>query len=338
MIFTKKASILFIFTICIFFTLNLKAQIVNDTIIPIPVDTTSELVLDTTQFEDAYIPEDIQFIPSDILYHNNWNNKDVKIRSEKYFNANNRYTLPLVKESESVFVLPCSGKVISPFGFRGRRVHSGTDIKLSLNDEVFSAFDGVVRMAKRYSGYGNVVVIRHYNGLETLYGHLNKIKVKVNQKVSAGDVIGLGGRTGRATTTHLHFETRFLGDAFNSNKVIDYDNGKLLSDTLIITRKTFDLLNGKKRFDDDDEVVYVLNKHGKKVKVHRKRKHSRKGAVKSKSKGKSKGKTKGGYEVKQGETLSEIAQKHHTTVKELCKINKITKKKMIRSGQKIKVE
>ena len=96
MIFTKKASILFIFTICIFFTLNLKAQIVNDTIIPIPVDTTSELVLDTTQFEDAYIPEDIQFIPSDILYHNNWNNKDVKIRSEKYFNANNRYTLPLV--------------------------------------------------------------------------------------------------------------------------------------------------------------------------------------------------------------------------------------------------
>lgn len=292
MIFTKRTTVLFIFILSVFTTLNIKAQSVTDStvrisidsLIRMPIDSVTESDLDTTQFEEAYIPEDIQFIPSDVLYHSNWNNKDVKLRNEGLFDKNSKYTLPLIKEEESPFVIPCNGKVISPFGYRGRRVHSGTDIKLNLNDEVYCAFDGVVRMAKRYSGYGNIVVVRHHNGLETLYGHLNKIKVKVNQKVKAGDVLGLGGRTGRATTTHLHFETRFLGDAFNSNKVIDYDNGKLLSDTLVITRNTFSLRKKNSSVDEDDEVIYVLNKHGKKVKVHKKKKHSKR----SKSKGRSK--------------------------------------------------
>ncbi len=342
MTFTKKTiTLLFIFSFIIISSLRSQfvndtaVRVVSDTIFHMPVDTTSELSLDTTQFEDVFIPNDIQFIPADVLYHNNWNNKDVKIRSDKYFEKNGRYTLALVKDDESPFVYPCdNGKVISQFGFRGRRVHSGTDIKLNMNDDVYSAFDGVVRMAKRYSGYGNVVVVRHYNGLETLYGHLNKIKVKVNQKVKAGDVIGLGGRTGRATTTHLHFETRFLGDAFNSNKVVDYENFKLLSDTLIITKNTFNLRNGKKG-NDDDEDTYIINKKGKKVKV--KRKKGRHSKVKTNIAKKSSKSGKNSYEVKQGETLSEIAQKHNTTVKELCRINKISKKKMIRSGQKIKV-
>ncbi len=347
--FTKKASILFLFILSIFATGTVKAQFITDSVNGVRIDTSchvvidtiSEVVMDTAQFEDIYLPEDAQFIPADVLYHSNWNNTDVKLRSEKLFEKNARYILPLVKCEEHHFVYPCdNGKVISPFGYRGRRIHTGTDIKLNLNDDVYASFDGVVRMAKRYSGYGNVVVIRHYNGLETLYGHLNKIKVKVNQKVKSGDVIGLGGRTGRATTTHLHFETRFLGDAFNSNKLVDYDKFKLLNDTIIITKNTFNLRKGNS--NDDVEEVYIINKKGKKVKVKRRVKHKTKGKAKVKSKGKqTKSKStsdKNSYEVKQGETLGEIAKRNHTTVKKLQSINKIGKKKMIRAGQKIKVD
>lgn len=198
-------------------------------------------------------------LPASKLYRNHWNNKDVKLNNEKMFDKNATYILTLVNENENKFVFPYKGKVISPFGFRGRRIHAGTDIKLNMNDEVVAAFDGVVRMAKRYSGYGNLVVIRHANGLETCYGHLNKIKVKVNQEVKAGDLIGLGGRTGRASTTHLHFETRFLGDAFNSQKLLDYDNFTLKADTFIIDKNTF--MKAKK-------FVYKKNKRGKRVKVY----------------------------------------------------------------------
>ncbi|NVN95184.1 MAG: peptidoglycan DD-metalloendopeptidase family protein [Bacteroidetes bacterium] len=191
--------------------------------------------------------------------YNTWNNKDIKINSDKAFNKNTTYVLPLInEETNHKFVFPYKGKVISPFGYRGRKVHAGTDIKLALNDEVFCAFDGEVRMAKRYSGYGNLVVVRHKNGLETCYGHLNSIKVKVNQEVKAGDLIGLGGRTGRATTTHLHFETRFLGDAFNSAKLLDYDNFTLKSDTLVIDKNTF--IKSK-------NFKYKKNKRGKRIKV-----------------------------------------------------------------------
>ena len=192
--------------------------------------------------------------------YNTWNNKDIKVNSDKSFNKNTTYVLPLINtETDHNFVFPYKGKVISPFGYRGRRVHAGTDIKLNLNDEVYCAFDGEVRMAKRYSGYGNLVVIRHKNGLETCYGHLNSIKVKVNQEVKAGDLIGLGGRTGRASTTHLHFETRFLGDAFNSSKLLDYDNFSLKSDTLVIDKNTF--IKSK-------NFKYKKNKRGKRIKVY----------------------------------------------------------------------
>ena len=120
----------------------------------------------------------------------------------------------------------------------GYPVHSGVDIKLESGDPVSVAFDGVVRMARKYSGYGNCVVVRHFNGLETLYAHLSKIIVKVNEQVKAGDIIGLGGHTGHATCNHLHFETRFQGKAFNPKELINFDNYSLLSDTFTVTRTT----------------------------------------------------------------------------------------------------
>ncbi len=124
------------------------------------------------------------------------------------------------------------GIVISKYGKRGKNMHTGIDLKQGQQDSIFAVFDGMIRMAKNYSGYGNVIVIRHPNGLETVYAHLSNIVVKPFQMVKAGDWIGLSGRTGRATTEHLHFEIRFLYEPFDPNLLIDFENQCLRHDQI----------------------------------------------------------------------------------------------------------
>lgn len=142
--------------------------------------------------------------------------------------------LALITEEDYAFPLP-GAKVISPYAGR-RRHHSGVDLKTCANDTIVAAFDGIVRMAKPYAAYGNVVVIRHYNGLETVYSHNSKNLVKAGDRVKAGDPVGLTGRTGRATTEHLHFEVRINGQHFNPNKVFDLENRKLQKTCLVATK------------------------------------------------------------------------------------------------------
>lgn len=142
--------------------------------------------------------------------------------------------LALITEEDYAFPLP-GAKVISPYAGR-RKHHSGVDLKTCANDTIVAAFDGIVRLAKPYAAYGNVVVIRHYNGLETVYSHNSKNLVKVGDRVKAGDPVGLTGRTGRATTEHVHFEVRINGQHFNPNKVFDLENRKLLKTCLVATR------------------------------------------------------------------------------------------------------
>jgi murein DD-endopeptidase MepM/ murein hydrolase activator NlpD len=374
---------------------SLFAQDQSLSIVNKPIDT-SLLAMSSNSVNfsnDNIVIETPSAIPASKLYNNNWNNKDVRLNSDKMFDKNATYVLTLVNETDNAFVFPFKGKVISPFGYRGRRIHTGTDIKLDLNDEVYSAFDGVVRMAKRYSGYGNIVVVRHPNGLETVYSHLNKIKVKVNQEVKAGDLVGLGGRTGRATTTHLHFETRFLGQPFNAEKLLDFQNYTLKTDTFVIDKNTF--MKSKK-------FKYIKNKRGKKVKVYINDNEEEKdvqnevpinyhtadtniflvyndvtnkvdtlsvvtpkdpfsrietisenpinenpkdlkvATEKSNSKIKTKSKDKKSkpaiYKVRNGDTLSRIAQKNGTTVKTLCKLNKIDENAVLSLGKKLKVK
>ncbi len=115
--------------------------------------------------------------------------------------------------------------VTSPFGPRWGRWHAGTDLDIDVGDSILAAFDGVVRVTHYHNGgYGNFIIIRHHNGLESLYGHLQKSKVKVGQEVKAGELIGLGGNTGRSTGPHLHFELRYLGRPFNTERIFDYRN------------------------------------------------------------------------------------------------------------------
>lgn len=138
--------------------------------------------------------------------------------------------------------MPICGGINSPFGPRHGRMHYGVDLDLETGDPVVAAFEGMVRVSRYNRSFGNVIVIRHANGLETLYGHLSERKVRIGDLVQAGDTIGLGGSTGRSTGSHLHFEVRYLGQPIDPSKVFDLRSGELLSDDLDL-RKALDLNN-----------------------------------------------------------------------------------------------
>jgi len=215
----------------------------------------------------------------------------------------NPYRIPIdsVPESDidlSGFVFPTeSSTITSPFGPRRNRFHYGTDIGLSIGDTVVSAFDGVVRIVDyEKRGYGHYIVVRHANGLESVYAHFSKVLVEVNQIVPAGTPIGLGGNTGRSTGPHLHFELRFLGNAFNSTKVINYNTKTCYSTIYHIDKK--ETFNHKKDIDQLKLARY--------------------------------------HKVKRGDTLSLIAKRYHTTVTQLCKLNRLNKNATLKIGRTIR--
>lgn len=166
--------------------------------------------------------------PSDHLYAGVWTNNRVHVY--KNINVPSNYKIDL-----KGFVYPIKSNVVSSnFGYRPRfkRFHKGVDIKASIGDTIVSAFSGVVRVASYdANGYGNFVVVRHDNGLETIYGHMSKVLVKPNQEVKAGDVLGLAGNTGRSTGPHLHLETRFCGTAINPSDILNIQGRNTKGDT-----------------------------------------------------------------------------------------------------------
>ena len=221
----------------------------------------------------------------------NWNNQYV----HAYGNAiiPDTYTIDLTG-----FHMPTpSTKITSPFGPRWRRMHNGLDLKVNIGDTIVAAFDGKVRIVKyERRGYGKYVVIRHDNGLETVYGHLSKQLVEENQLVKAGEVIGLGGNTGRSTCSHLHFETRFLGIAINPIYMFDFPKQDIVADTY-----TFRRTQGSKRAGSHDTQVADGT-----IRYHK---------------------------VKSGDTLSRIAKLRGVSVSTLCKLNRIKPTTTLRIGQ-----
>lgn len=169
-----------------------------------------------------------------------------------YSRLDSAATSRVLKMADSTFLLlrdtlagqfyahPCNGVITSRFGFRRYHFHYGTDVNLDTGDTLVAAFDGKVRVTKMHRGYGRVLVIRHDNGLETLYAHLHKFLVDTNTRVKAGEPIALGGNSGRSTGSHLHLEIRYLGAAINPEKVINFETGDLLADTLMISKSIFD--------------------------------------------------------------------------------------------------
>jgi murein DD-endopeptidase MepM/ murein hydrolase activator NlpD len=185
---------------------------------------------------DLYGDKDITSADADI-YSEGWNSG----RVNSYQNAN----IPSSKVIDvSKFAMPIKHNLItSHFGFRKQfgRMHKGTDLKANIGDTIYASFTGKVRITKfERNGYGFYVVLRHDNGLETVYGHLSKFLVKENQYVKAGTPIALAGNTGRSTGPHLHFETRFMGIAINPEKIFDFANGTVQRDHYTFNRNSSD--------------------------------------------------------------------------------------------------
>lgn len=161
---------------------------------------------------------------------------DPDASNDDYENGSSlKIDLQKIEKQHWAYPLP-DAKVISPYGGRGGRAHTGVDIKTKANDEVLAAFDGVVERSGSYFGYGNYIVIRHAYGFSTCYSHQSKNFVKIGQKVKAGEVIGLTGQTGRATTPHLHFEIRFCGKAIDPAIFFDHANHALKAQTLTVKK------------------------------------------------------------------------------------------------------
>jgi murein DD-endopeptidase MepM/ murein hydrolase activator NlpD len=187
------------------------------------------------------INDSLANIPAYDLYCN-WNTYVIHPYSFDVSKKKDTSLVFLQDEHKCDYHHPFPGHITSPFGPRRGRYHYGIDIKLQTGDSVHNAFDGVVRIARRSPSYGNVVVVRHNNGLETLYAHLEKLEVQPGDPVESGALLGLGGNTGRSTGSHLHFEIRYKGEPINPNDVICFDNYILRRDTLVITNKTFNYL------------------------------------------------------------------------------------------------
>lgn len=200
------------------------------------------------------------------------------------------------------------------FGPRRGRRHQGVDIPLKTGDPVYATFTGKVRMSKYLGGYGNVVVIRHENGIETFHGHLSKRMVEAGDWVNAGDVIGLGGSTGRSTGPHLHFETRYQGFAFDPQWLIDFKTGDLRHRLFVLKKKYFSQYSN---YEQDFEDEWKNEEDDKKEDAER-------AAMRW-------------HTIRSGDTLGRIAINNGTTVSAICKLNGITPKTILKIGRRIRV-
>ncbi|WP_171036541.1 M23 family metallopeptidase [Dyadobacter sediminis] len=202
-------------------------------------------------------------------------------------------------------------KPTSQFGYRWGRWHNGSDLDLETGDTVRSTYDGMVRIvAWDGSGYGRFVVVRHYNGLETLYGHLSKQLVESGQIVKAGEVIGLGGNTGRSTGSHLHYENRYEGNPFDPRHIFDWDNKMIRSDHFLLTSNVWGHLRGKSNkseFESGDAAP---------VSVSRSILHK----------------------VRSGDTLSSIAGKYGVSISSIARRNRMSSRSTLRIGQKLRIK
>ena len=222
------------------------------------------------------------------------------------------------------FCMPTDNRVLtSNFGARWGRQHKGLDIKVYIGDTIRAAFSGKVRVVRfEAGGYGNFVVIRHHNGLETIYGHMSKHLVKPDQEVRAGEPIGLGGNTGRSTGSHLHFETRLCGVALNPALMFDFRNQDVTGDYYLFRKSTYsresvqaNRLRGVSG-SAANESDYAQNTSSKRTASARNNTRF--------------------HKVRKGETLYSIARKRKTSINDICKLNRITKNTKLRPGQVLK--
>ena len=286
------------------------------------------------------IEEDAQFQGADNMveiasYYSVWDTKSLNPYglNPKEFEEIVPITLYNVNEGRNWSPVLDKSLVTSHFGWRNRRWHKGTDLDLETGDKIYAPFDGVVRVSGVHSGYGRTIILRHYNGIETLYGHLSKFNYEPGTFIKAGEVIGRGGNSGRSSGSHLHYETRFEGNQFDPENIYNFKNNPMVirSSEFVISPKVFDYLRGgssrpssiitepssvqssgvvediEEEIDDEEEVPVKVEK-------------------------------KIWYTVRNGDNLTEISKKFHSSVGEICRLNKISAYKKLYVGLKLRVK
>ena len=212
---------------------------------------------------------------------------------------------------------PYKGWMSSKYGPRRGRSHQGVDLPLKTGDPIYAAFDGKVRYSSfSSSGYGNLVIIRHNNGLETYYAHLSERLVEANDWVVAGQQIGKGGSTGRSSGPHLHFEVRYKGQSFDPERIFDFTTGDLRRADMLLKRRHFSIhAKFEQDFSDEEEEARQKAREAEAAKQPAAQYHT----------------------IKQGDTLGAIAIKYKTTVAAICKLNNIQKTTILQLGRKLRV-
>ncbi len=310
----KKISLLFTVSLLIIVTLPAHAQ---DLLAKqAPVDRRMKMV-DTLALRPAMENEEAR-LTANALYED-WNNTYAHRATElpDSFRINLKH-----------FCMPTESRVVtSNFGPRWGRTHKGIDIKVYIGDTIRAAFPGKVRMVKyEAAGYGKYVVIRHQNGLETIYGHMSNWLVKEDEVVKAGQPIGLGGNTGRSTGSHLHFETRLCGVALNPALMFDFRNQDVVDDYYMFRKDRYEsesIAANQLRGKVGNGSYTAAEVRGEKTQAN----NAKKERIENKNS------EIRYHKVAAGETLYSIAKRRKVTVDDLCRLNHLTRDIKVRPGQ-----
>lgn len=257
-------------------------------------------------------------IPAFNLYSNEWDTLNIRSKCLNIPFFDDLIKIILVQENNSPFAFPCAGELAMDYGTqRDRKFHTGIDYTLEQGDPIVCCFDGVVRMTRKYGDYGNTIVIRHYNGLETIYSHLEKVYVKSGQIVKAGDLIGNAGLSGNTDRCLLHLEMRFMNEFFDPEKVIDNTTRRLKVNILELTPEDFYILP----LPVSEPETVKNNTQTEEVSTPAETKNS---VV---------------HIVKPGETLYKISRIYNVPVNQIISLNKLKNNgENIQAGQKLKIK
>lgn len=248
------------------------------------------------------------------VFNNHWDTTNIHAYRDIELDSLPEATVIRLVDSLESYHYPYIGRITSRYGPRRGRAHQGLDIGLKTGDPIYATFDGKVRVSKAAGDYGNLVIIRHNNGLETYYAHLSQRDVEVGDWVVAGQQIGLGGSTGRSTGPHLHYEVRYKGQSFDPERLIDFSNGNLRRDELLLRRRHFSIYSKYEQdFGDEEEVA-------------KQEEAERKAAAAVQY-----------HTVRSGDTLGAIARKYGTSVSRICQLSGIKSTSILRIGQKLRV-
>ena len=248
------------------------------------------------------------------IYNDHWNTSVANPYTDVELSSFAEATPIRLVDSLQSYHYPYIGRITSRYGPRRGRQHQGIDMALKVGDPIYATFDGKVRLSKAAGNYGNLVIIRHCNGLETYYAHLSERSVQSGDWVVAGQQIGLGGNTGRSTGPHLHYEVRYRGQSFDPERIIDFKTGELRRAELLLKKRHFSIYA---KFDQnfDDEIE-----------IEKQEEAERKAAAAIQY-----------HTVRSGDTLGAIARKYGTTVTRICQLNGIKSTSILRIGQRLRV-